>query len=503
MELYRQFDALAPRDDTRRAMRILTALTLLFSLSAEGQGPQEAQQVARTWIDTAEAYFITANERLEWSRLTAEEERTKFIERYWLRRDPTPATAKNEFRDAIMDRIARADAKYKFEKTRGSETARGYVFVVFGPAARFRSSTAAPAIPTRTDAPGVIYAPSGNVEAGESYETWIYDKERTPRLLDMVGLPTLQFDFVIRLQKHIDELQSPGLASELRDKLAARSIVNANAGLPSAAVVPPVAVARLDASIPDAVVRSLSDAPPPSFASPFGYFGASSEWSAQNEPEVIAWFAATPQAKLADTARFVGRIVRADGTVAGSFSEPLRPTTALRSWGGGPVHAVKLTLPAGDYTGTFAVAQPTGEVITGATVPVHVSDAKSFAASSILLSATPEKAVGGMFDIGKLGIVPRADQTFSRAESLWYAGEVLNPTDPKTVVVDVRLRSGVKAIGATQVSLESGSAGPHRYFYVREMPLASFEPGDYTLYVTVRDASGATEVRRADFRLTP
>jgi GWxTD domain-containing protein len=465
-----------------------------------------AQPPAKQWIDTAEAYFVTNAERQEWARLGSEGEKAKFIERYWLKRDPTPDTPKNEFRDAIMERILRADAKYRFEDTRGSETARGYVFVVFGPPSRFRSATADPATSQRTDVSSQTAATAaGATEAGESYETWIYDRERTPRLLEMVGLPSLTFDFVIRPQKHIDELQSPGLASELRERLAGRSIVTPAAGLPAAAATPATSMTRLDASLPDAVAHSLDDAPPPSFASPFGYFGMSSRWSAQGQPEVVVWFAATPQAKtnLSEAARFVGRIARADGSVAGTFSEPLRTTSALRSWGGGSVSAAKLTLPAGDYTGAFAVAD-NGQIVTDAMLSFHVADgASAFAASSILLSATPERAAGGMFDIGKLGVVPRADQTFSKTESLWYSGEVVNPTDPQKVTIDVRLRSGAKALGASQVALESESVGPHRYFYVREMPLAAFEPGDYTLYVTVRDPSGATDVRRADFRIVP
>ncbi len=465
-----------------------------------------AQPPAKQWIDSAEAYFATNAERMEWTRLGTEDEKAKFIERYWLKRDPTPGTPKNEFRDAIMERIVRADAKYRFEDTRGSETARGYIFVVFGSPSRFRSSAADPITGQRTDLPPTAPSgPTGTTEVGESYETWIYDRERTPRLLEMVGLPSLTFDFVIRPQKHIDELQSPGLASELREKLAARSIVTAGAGLPAATTTPATSLTRLDASIPDAVAHSLDDAPPPNFASAFGYFGMSSRWSAQGQPEVVVWFAATPQAKtnLSGDARLVGRIMRGDGSVAGAFSEPLRPTSALRAWGGGSVSAVKLPLPPGDYTGAVAVADK-GQVVTDAALPFHVADgASAFAASSILLSATPERAAGGMFDIGKLGVVPRADQTFSKTESLWYSGEVVNPTDPQKVTIDVRLRSGTKALGASQVALESESSGPHRYFYVREMPLAGFEPGDYSLYVTVRDPSGATDVRRADFRIVP
>ena len=54
-----------------------------------------------------------------------------------------------------------------------------------------------------------------------------------------------------------------------------------------------------------------------------------------------------------------------------------------------------------------------------------------------------------------------------------------------------------------EIKLEPESIAPNRYLYAQEMPLASLEPGDYSLYVTVRDAAGAMEVHRADFRVVP
>jgi hypothetical protein len=165
---------------------------------------------------------------------------------------------------------------------------------------------------------------------------------------------------------------------------------------------------------------------------------------------------------------------------------------------------VGLTLPPGDYSGAFAVADAAGASLAEASLPIHVSDrAKPLAVSSMVLAPTPQRAAGGAFDIGALGLVPRADQVFSRSESLWYAGEVANPSDPKTVAVEVLLRSGAKALGATRIALEPQPVAAGRYVFAREMPLAGFEPGDYSLYVTVRDAGGASQVRRADFRIVP
>src|SRR5262249_1023147 len=161
---------------------------------------------------------------------------------------------------------------------------------------RFQTTTAPPPAAPRPPSLGGVYAPQGTIEVGEAYETWTYDQVRTPHLLEMVGLPKLSFDFVIRPQKHVDELQSPGLAQELREKRAQRSIVNpdANAG----AALEAIAVARTDAALSKEAIAALDTAPPPSFASPTGFFGSSVSWSADGEPIVTVWLAEPPEAKV-------------------------------------------------------------------------------------------------------------------------------------------------------------------------------------------------------------
>lgn len=475
-------------------MRSIVVALALAAVSSSAP----AQTAAVEWIDSPDAYFATQLERVEWTRLTSAAERERFVERYWLKRDPSPNTARNEFREAIEGRIKVADEKFPFEKTRGASTARGFAWVVFGAPARSRSEMAPPPPPPPPPGSNAPYNPSANVEIGESYETWIYDRQRTPHLLEMLERPSLELNFVIRPQKHIDELQSPGLAMEMRTRLAERSVAQVSAGLDQPAAI---AAVRLDAALAESALRALDEAPPPNFASPGGYFASSTRWSDRGEPVVTVWFASAQKTPAA--AKFVGRIRRADGSVAGTLSEPLRAAPALRASAGGGVYAVQFTLPAGDYTGAFAIGDAAGETIVSASMPLHVADAAKFAASSVILSATPERTSGSAFDIGKLGIVPRADLTFSRSESLWYAGEVVNPTDPKTVTIDIRLRSGAKVLGGAQIALEPEATRPGRYFYARELPLATFEPGDYMMYVVIRDASGAQDVRRADFRIVP
>ena len=58
------------------------------------------------WLDEEVVYLISADERRAFMRLTTDDERQQFITQFWLRRDPTPGTEKNEFKEEMYRRIA-------------------------------------------------------------------------------------------------------------------------------------------------------------------------------------------------------------------------------------------------------------------------------------------------------------------------------------------------------------------------------------------------------------
>ena len=53
----------------------------------------------RKWLNEDVSYIITDEERSAFLRLQTDEEREQFIEQFWLRRDPTPDTVENEFKE--------------------------------------------------------------------------------------------------------------------------------------------------------------------------------------------------------------------------------------------------------------------------------------------------------------------------------------------------------------------------------------------------------------------
>jgi|SRR5579871_595093 len=93
---------------------------------------KELETPYRKWLNEDVAYIITDEERSAFKRLQTDEEREQFIEQFWLRRDPTPDTFENEFREEHYRRIAYANDHYA-SGIPGWKTDRGRIYITFGP----------------------------------------------------------------------------------------------------------------------------------------------------------------------------------------------------------------------------------------------------------------------------------------------------------------------------------------------------------------------------------
>ena len=117
---------------------ILSSFVCLSALAAPQQTKkqrdalkQELSSIQR-WPDRDVAYIITDEERAAWKQLNTDEERESFIEQFWLRRDPTPDTPENEYKEEYYRRIAYANEHYA-SGIPGWKTDRGRIYIKFGP----------------------------------------------------------------------------------------------------------------------------------------------------------------------------------------------------------------------------------------------------------------------------------------------------------------------------------------------------------------------------------
>jgi GWxTD domain-containing protein len=95
--------------------------------------PNHPEVADGKWAEGAIRFLMTRQERAAWERATEPAERAEFVTAFWRRRDPSPETPENEFREEIEKRLAFADARFTIGEEKGSATDRGMVFVLLGP----------------------------------------------------------------------------------------------------------------------------------------------------------------------------------------------------------------------------------------------------------------------------------------------------------------------------------------------------------------------------------
>src|SRR6202140_189519 len=94
---------------------------------------QELSKPYKKRLDENVFWIITDEERAAFRQLSNDEERYNFIEAFWQRRDPTPDTEENEYKEEHYQRIAYANEHFP-AGVPGWKTDRGRMYIVFGPA---------------------------------------------------------------------------------------------------------------------------------------------------------------------------------------------------------------------------------------------------------------------------------------------------------------------------------------------------------------------------------
>jgi len=92
----------------------------------------ELGRTYRKWLDEDVRWIITDEEKSAFMQLSNDEERDQFIEAFWQRRDPTPDTEENEFKEEHYRRIAYANEHFA-AGIPGWKSDRGRMYIVFGP----------------------------------------------------------------------------------------------------------------------------------------------------------------------------------------------------------------------------------------------------------------------------------------------------------------------------------------------------------------------------------
>jgi GWxTD domain-containing protein len=92
---------------------------------------KEIKGAYKKWLEEDVVWIITDEERAAFKQLSNDEERDNFIEAFWQRRDPTPDTEENEYKEEHYQRIAYANEHFA-SGIPGWKSDRGRIYIMYG-----------------------------------------------------------------------------------------------------------------------------------------------------------------------------------------------------------------------------------------------------------------------------------------------------------------------------------------------------------------------------------
>jgi GWxTD domain-containing protein len=118
-------------DSTHSFSRFSVFLLLAFLSLPLALARSEKSDMYKKWIEEDVRWIISDRECSEFMELSTDKQRDQFIEAFWSRRDPTPGTPENEFKEEHYRRIAYSNVHFA-NGVPGWKTDRGRVYIVYG-----------------------------------------------------------------------------------------------------------------------------------------------------------------------------------------------------------------------------------------------------------------------------------------------------------------------------------------------------------------------------------
>jgi GWxTD domain-containing protein len=210
-------------------------------LTKTGGDDNRLQSPWSEWLNEDVAYIITDEERNAFLQLTTDDQRAQFIEQFWLRRDPTPGTVENEYKNEHYRRIEYANHHYG-SSIPGWKDDRGRMYIMFGPPdeKQINPATLPGSLPAETwtyySLPGfgnnfrIVFVGSGNsseyhIATDQPQRDVLTTTQASPQAADAAQTPTLQFQdlesakssrptgSVLPMWSRVDYLRATGASS--------------------------------------------------------------------------------------------------------------------------------------------------------------------------------------------------------------------------------------------------------------------------------------------------
>ncbi|MDX6576797.1 MAG: hypothetical protein QOE96_2750 [Blastocatellia bacterium] len=496
----------------------------------------ELKRAYKDWLDKDVAYLITEEERKAFKKLETDDERERFIEEFWRRRDPDPDTDENEFREEYYERIAYANEHYA-SGIPGWKTDRGRIYITWGKPDEIETH------------------PSGGTYNRESYEgggsTSTYPFERWfYRYLPGVG-SGVEIEFVdptgsgeYRIARNPDEkdalLHVPGAGLTLAEEMGLADkgdrIANVGGiGNPGYQRESDSPFSRLqllaDLSRPPAIkfneLASAVNTPviednPLSFDVRVDFFRQSDERvitaftiQTDNQNLVFQDSGGLLQAQL----NIFGKITHVSGRRAGVFEDPVITRATQQELSEAKERKSAYQKAVALAPGRYRVDVIVRDIASGATGVMHKGfevpkyDPAKLSTSTLVLAVKLEglgdQPAVGMFTIGNVKVIPNVSGTYHRGSPIGIYMQIYNAGIDQTTLrpsvdVEYALMKDGKEIGKQLEDWKGNSDSGQRLTLTRLLDSRNLAPGDYSLEVRVKDrVSGQALIQSAKFAVAP
>src|SRR4026209_1755323 len=519
------------------ALRLAFLVTLILSASTwvftqDQQDPTstprnvkpELKKAYKDWLDEDVTYIITDEERKAFKKLANDDERERFIEEFWRRRDPDPDTDENEFKEEYYERIAYANENFA-SGIPGWKSDRGRIWIMYGkPDGRETHPMGG-----SYDRPS--YEGGGNTST-YPFETWFY------RYIPGVG-SGIEIEFVdptgsgeYRIARNPNEkdalLMIPGGGLTLSEQLGLsdRGDRILNNGLSQGRFVReqdnPFSRLQLLADLsrpPQVKFNDLAtmvgtgvvEENPLNFDIRIDFFRQSDEKvvtaftiQAENKDLVFQDSGGLQQARI----NIFGKITSVAGRRVTIFEDPVITTATTQELTDAKDRKSAYQKAVPLLPGTYKADVIVRDVASGATGIRHVGftvpkyDPAKLSTSTLILAAKLESLADqpavGQFVIGQTKVIPNVSGSYKRGQSVGVYMQVYNAGIDQTTLrpsVDVEyalLRDGKEIVKQAEDWRGMSDAG-QRLTLARLIDTNGLTPGEYQVSIRIRDrVSGQT-----------
>jgi GWxTD domain-containing protein len=495
----------------------------------------ELKKAYKDWLEKDVTYIITPEEQKAFKKLATDDEREKFIEEFWRRRDPDPDTDENEFKEEYYERIAYANEHFA-SGIPGWKSDRGRIWIMYGkPNERETHPSGGPYDRPSTE--------GGGMTTTYPFETWFY------RYIPGVG-SGVEIEFVdptgsgeYRIARNPNEkdamLNVPGAGLTLSEELGLTSKADRVGGMSMYGLsnyqreqdspfsrlqlltdlqrAPQIKFNDLASAVNTGVIEEN----PLNFDIRVDFFRQSDErvitaFTIQTENRDLSFTdsGGLQQARI----NIFGKITSVAGRRAGVFEDPVvttaTPTELTEAKERKSAYQKAVALAPGVYKVDVIVR----DVTSGATGVRHVGfevpkyDVQKLSTSTLVLASKLEslgndQPAVGQFVIGQTKVIPNVSGIYHRGQPLGVYLQIYNAGIDQTTLrpaVDVEyvLMKAGKEVGKQPENWQGMSDSGQRLTLARLIDSQLLSPGDYELTIRIRDrVSGQSLVPAAKFTI--